>query len=391
MRGRVAYAAFEAFPNHKGAGVRMTHTVSALVDAGWEVHLITLPRRGTQPIPPGVVHHPLRVNRENFLARGVSFRSGVARRLRTIAPDVIHVRGIFEGQAAAAYAAERGRPWIFEVNGLPSVELRYHFPAVARAHAFQVRLRALEAELLAKANVVTTQSEKTLRFLRERGLPETTPATVIPNGADPDLWVPREAPDGPTRVLYAGTISAWQGVGELLMALRRARRELPMQLTIAGRAPRARRKHLERLIRRLKLKEAVELTGPIGPAELAQRVGEAHICVAPLRKDVRNRVQGCSPIKLFEYMSAGRAILTTDLECVREIVTHEQTAITVHVPKPSRLAEQLLRLARDPELRSELGARARAKILESGTWAHRRVALTRVYDTLASTQSATAS
>ncbi len=382
MLGRVAYTAFEAYPNFKGAGTRMTEMLTALSEAGWEVHLITLPPRANRALPPGVVHHPLRVYHANFLERALAFRGQVARRLRTLAPDVVHVRGVFEAQAAEEYASARGRPWIFEVNGLPSVELGYHFPAVVAAHAFQVRLRALEAELLARAPRVITQSHKTLGFLHDRGLPLTTPATVIPNGADPSLWRPGPPSTGAPRVIYAGTLAAWQGVAELLMAFRRARRDHPMTLTLAGRIARGRQRRLARLIRRLKLEADVELAGALGREELAALVGGADICTAPLRKDVRNRVQGCSPIKLFEYMAAGRAILTTDLECVREIVTPEQTAITVNAPKPSRLAEQLVRLASDAELRAALGARARRELLREATWAHRRAALADVYASL---------
>ena len=386
--GRVAFAAFEAFPNRKGAGRRITQMTMALADAGWDVHLLTLPPRSGEPnvqVDPRITLHPLRAHADNYLERALAFRSQVARRLRTLAPDVVHVRGVFEGQAAASEAERRGLPFVFEVNGLPSVELRYHYPAVGRAQPFEARLRRMEADLLGRATQVLTQSHHTLDFLRDRGLPEGTPASVVPNGADPSVWTPGRAQDGDAaRVLYAGTLSAWQGVAELLMGLRRARRELPLTLTVAGHASRRRRKQVERMLRRLKVADAVELTGALTPEELVDRVRHADICVAPLRRDVRNRVQGCSPIKLFEYMAAERAILTTDLDCVREIVTPEQTALTVHMPKPSRLAEQLLRLARDAELRTRLGRQARAVITEGATWGHRRRALASVYDQLSS-------
>jgi glycosyltransferase involved in cell wall biosynthesis len=148
------------------------------------------------------------------------------------------------------------------------------------------------------------------------------------------------------------------------------------------------------MIRRLKLQEAVEVTGPLGPEELAREVARARICAAPLRRDLRNRVQGCSPIKLFEYMAAAKAIVSTDLPCVREILTAEETAALVHSPRPAQLAEQLLRLAGDEALASRLGARARAELMSHGTWAQRRAAIARVYAPLggrSSNQAASAS
>ncbi|MEM6787825.1 MAG: glycosyltransferase family 4 protein [Myxococcota bacterium] len=375
-RGRVAFAAFEAFPNRKGAGRRITETTRALADAGWEVHLITLPpRAGRQAseVDPRVTHHPLRAYAQNYLERALFFRAQVARRLRTLAPDVVHVRGIFEGQAAAEEAARRGIPYVFEANGLPSVELRYHYPAVGQDVAFEARLRRMEAEQLERATHVVTQSRHTLAFLRGRGLPAATPTAVIPNGADPEVWPPGVTRPGlGTRVLYAGTLSSWQGVAELFMALRRARRVVPLELTVAGHASRRRHKQVVRMLRRLKITDAVSLTGALSPSELVARVREADICVAPLRRDGRNGGQGCSPIKLYEYMAAERAIITTDLACIREIVTPEKTAVVVHAPRPARLAEQLVRLAQDPELRTSLGRRARQAVIAAATWSHRR-------------------
>src|SRR5690606_4309372 len=118
----------------------------------------------------------------------LAFRGRVARELEAVRPDVVHVRGVFEGEAALAYATERRIPFVFEVNGLPSVELVYHHPSVAAALDFQAKLRQLEQHLLTSASLVVTQSRTTLGFLRDRGLQAHAPSVVIPNGADPDAF-----------------------------------------------------------------------------------------------------------------------------------------------------------------------------------------------------------
>src|SRR5687768_8668122 len=104
MRGaRIAYLAFEPFPNEKGSGTRMAELGRGLVEAGAEVHLVTLPG-SANPTPARVVHHALRIDEDNYLARALAFRAEVARRLTSIRPDIIHFRGIFEGQAAIGHA-----------------------------------------------------------------------------------------------------------------------------------------------------------------------------------------------------------------------------------------------------------------------------------------------
>jgi glycosyltransferase involved in cell wall biosynthesis len=385
---RVAYLAFEPFPNAKGSGTRIHQLASALTSSGAEVHLVTL--RGVSSatgLPAGAVQHALPILEDNFLKRALEFRAAVGRELMSIRPDVVHFRGVFEGQAALEHARQRNIPAVFEVNGLFSVELPYHYRALGQATSFLGKLRALEAQTLGAANLVVTQSQTTLDFLRRRGLSARTPTAVIPNGADPDLYRPPAVEsNGGMTVLYAGTIAPWQGVAELLMALRRCVRERPMHLCLAGAVRRAWQRQLQRALRRLKVADAVTLHGPLPREALAKLVADADICVAPLRRDTRNGTQGCSPIKLFEYMSAARAVLATDLPCVREIMMPEETGVLATSARPSVLAEQLLRLAGDAELRRQLGERARADVIARATWCHRQAELLKHYRQLVSSR-----
>ena len=69
---RVAYVAFEPFPNAKGSGTRIGQMLRALVGSGREVVLLTLPGRGAGELPPGVEHRALPVFRGNFLERALA-------------------------------------------------------------------------------------------------------------------------------------------------------------------------------------------------------------------------------------------------------------------------------------------------------------------------------
>ncbi|MBI4953096.1 MAG: glycosyltransferase family 4 protein [Myxococcales bacterium] len=383
MSCRVAYVALEPFPSAKGSGTRIAAMLGALVSSGRQVHLLTLPARDTAEAPPGVTLHPLAVLEPNFLARALAFRDQVARRLQAIRPDVVHFRGVFEGQAALGYAALRRIPAIFEANGLPSVELPYHYPAVGTSPAMLARLRALEARTLGAADAVITQSRTTLAYLCDHGKPHGTPSFVIPNAADPDAGDAGQAPSEPPTVLYAGTLAPWQGVAELVMAARRTARERSLRFVLAGPARRRWELELRRLLRRLGLESVVSLAGALDRPSLARAVAGAALCVAPLRRDHRNAAQGCSPIKLYEYMAAGRPVLVTDLPCVREIVTPERGEL-VAAPRPKLLAERILALLDDPGRRRALGLAARAWVREHATWQHRAAALQAVYASLGS-------
>jgi glycosyltransferase involved in cell wall biosynthesis len=74
-----------------------------------------------------------------------------------------------------------------------------------------------------------------------------------------------------------------------------------------------------------------------------------------------------SPLKLFEYMAAGRAIVSTDLPAVAEVVKNEESALLVPAGNLEALADAIARLYADPALRVRLGSAAQAAI-EPYTW-----------------------
>jgi glycosyltransferase involved in cell wall biosynthesis len=86
----------------------------------------------------------------------------------------------------------------------------------------------------------------------------------------------------------------------------------------------------------------------------------AHVCIAPLADDPRNVVQGCCPIKLLEYMAAGRPILSTRIPPVEELLEHGQDAHLVRAGSAFALAEGIAYLRDHPEAGEALGAQARA-------------------------------
>ncbi|HET9147544.1 MAG TPA: glycosyltransferase, partial [Acetobacteraceae bacterium] len=73
-------------------------------------------------------------------------------------------------------------------------------------------------------------------------------------------------------------------------------------------------------------------------------------------------VDYASPLKLFEYMAAGCAIVAPDQPNIREILTHGRTALLFDPDEPGALWQAVARLADDAELRERLGRAARAEI-----------------------------
>jgi glycosyltransferase involved in cell wall biosynthesis len=82
-----------------------------------------------------------------------------------------------------------------------------------------------------------------------------------------------------------------------------------------------------------------------------------------------------SPLKLFEYMAAERAIVASDLPAWADVVENKKTALLVPASDIQALADAIQRLKDLPELRERLGRAARERVMEYYTWAARARAI----------------
>src|SRR6185437_12911932 len=96
---------------------------------------------------------------------------------------IVHFRSIFEGYPIARHKSQVCDKLVFEVNGLTSIELKYHYPAVADDRDLLEKLIAQEQCCIDAADLLITVSEVTANHLISRGA-ERSRIRVIPNGVD---------------------------------------------------------------------------------------------------------------------------------------------------------------------------------------------------------------
>lgn len=371
-RPRVLYVSFDEVPAPKGAAVHIQQFASAIARLA-DLTLVTV-RAGRHD---GEACAPFRrlefgVAEENFLDRVMSFREKLAGLLRAESFHLIHFRSIWEGVVAAALGG--AARLLYEVNALPSIELKYFYPAVASNRELLQKLRNQELSLMVAADRIVTPSPVTAEFIVRQGV-RSEKIRIIANGVDAAVFAPPQAepPSPPLNLLYVGTLAPWQGLEMLYRALRhtappRADTLPPWRLSIVGQSRKQWvRRHL-RLVAKLGLAERVEFREPMPQAELAEVVRQSHICLAPLRANDRNVVQGCCPLKILEYAAAGRAIIAADLPAVRSVLESGVHALLYNPRKVSHLKKAIVELACDAALRLRLGQAARQRVLEKFTW-----------------------
>ncbi len=70
------------------------------------------------------------------------------------------------------------------------------------------------------------------------------------------------------------------------------------------------------------------------------------------------------PMTILEAMACGKPVVSTDVGGVREAVVNGETGLLVPPRKPDLLAEAILRLVGDPDLRSAMGRKGRELLLQ---------------------------
>ena len=363
---RVLYSAFDVVPSPKGATTHIMHFVRGLVNAGFSVHLMT-PGDGILPAQDvfegATVTGVAPEGSANFLARALAFGEAVMAHVANgLSYDVVHFRSVWSG---FPLVRERGRcgnyATVFEVNGLPSVELKYHYPAL-RGSPVLAKIREQELAALHGSDRIICPSDVTRAFLCSLGVPAAR-TRVIPNGVNPGECCPYPLADAGDRMpvlLYLGTLAEWQGLDLLINAVARLRAEQPVALRLVGKGSSRQRKQLARLIRKQGLEDTVSLEPAVPHHEVPALIAGADICVAPLALDDRNVTQGCCPLKVLEYMACGRPLVATNLPVVRELVREDVDGLLYAPGDAIDLAAQLLRLLRDPQLAARLAANAAA-------------------------------
>jgi glycosyltransferase involved in cell wall biosynthesis len=113
---------------------------------------------------------------------------------------------------------------------------------------------------------------------------------------------------------------------------------------------------LDALAQQLGIAERVRCTGIVAHEAIPRAVAGFDIALQPRVVDY------ASPLKIFDYMAAGRAIVAPDQPNIREILRHEDTALLFDPRRRGALWEAVARLLADAGLRRRLGTAARAEL-----------------------------
>jgi glycosyltransferase involved in cell wall biosynthesis len=235
--------------------------------------------------------------------------------------------------------------------------------------------------------VISTNSSYA-EVARDIGCKKANEVTIVRNGP-PAAWAqlaarPRDGVLDVVRLAYQGAISSQDGVEGLapvLSHLSDSSSPVRAQLTVIGDGDA--RPAVERALAEHGVADRVTFTGRVDPSRVPELLHDADVCVDPAPPtDVNQR---STMTKIAEYLALGKPVIAYDLREARRTV--RDAAFLVQPGDDGAFAEAIVRVARDPMLRSWLAEAGwhRAAMLN---WDHSERALLEAYGALRSATSA---
>jgi glycosyltransferase involved in cell wall biosynthesis len=275
--------------------------------------------------------------------------SWLADRLRAFGADAVYERIALHSAAGSRAAHTLGIPHIVELNSpLPEEAARY------RRLDRPEEADRLERETLSGADLVLPVSSPLAAYAQERGAQrvEVTPNAVVPERF---AGLPARDPAAPPLAVFSGALRPWHGIETIAEAWMLLGSEAP-RLRVIGDGP----------ARDAVAAVGAEMLGAVPHERVPGLLGDADIGLAPYSPDAPAYF---SPLKLFEYLAAGLAVVAADIPGVRD-VTGSEAAVLIPPGDAPALAQAVAELTGDRALRTRLGAAARELAAEH-TWQRR--------------------
>ncbi len=306
--------------------------------------------------------------------------------LRKYRPALIYQRLSSFNFAGGLMAKKIGAPMVIEANA-SEVWAKKNWSRLL----FERTAVLCEKAALKQASRISIVSDVVREQLDRYRIPEEK-FLVIPNGVDPEEFRPtidasdvraRYGFDNSVVVGFIGTFTRWHGVETLFDAAMIAIRRNPrLRFLMIGDG--TLRLELQNRALNEGASDYILFTGLIPHVEAPRYLAACDILVSPhLGFEDGTKFFG-SPTKLFEYMAMGRPVIASRLEQIGDIITDGVNGLWMTPGNAEELADKILLLAGNSELRKQLGSRTRKDCEEKYTWTS---SVQRVADSVTSTRS----
>ncbi len=334
-----------------GRSIHTQRWAEYFAERGHEVHLITYDPMDR--VIHGVTEHVLSTRWKNLYLSYIPRHIAIRHLVNRIKPDLIHAHFIAKYGFHLLCLGGR-RPSLVSAWGDDVLIL----PMKSRLIAFVTK------NVLDSVDLIYAVSRNiSNHIVRDFGIPEQK-VHYLPFGIDTDLFSPRldlKQDVSPTIEVFSnrGFFPVYDNE-TLIRGFDLAYRKNPvLRLTLKGDGPIE--QSARNLVSSLGLSEVITFRKRTSYVEVPLDYRNADIFIT-------TSISDGTPVSILEAMASGLPCIATSVGGIPEWIEHERTGLLIAPQSPEQVADALLRLAADPDLRARLGAAARETVVANGQW-----------------------
>jgi glycosyltransferase involved in cell wall biosynthesis len=334
---------------------------------GHNVHLITYDSSGVGI--PGVTEHVLASRWKNLYLSFVPRHLAIKKLVQEIRPDIIH----------AHFIAKYG----FHLPGL------FHCPRVVSAWGDDILILPPKNRLiyyytkkvLDSVDLVYAVSQNIRNHILADFFIAPERVRYLPFGIDTDAFSPatgiKEHGVWIIRVFSNRGFYPVYDTETLLKGFLRARTsDTRLRLVLKGDGPQE--GEIRELVSSLMAGDIVTFQQKTTYAEVPSDYRSSDIFIT-------TSISDGTPVSLLEAMASGLPCIATAVGGIPEWITDGKNGILITPRSSEAVADAILRLSKDPDLRSRLGVRARAAVVARGRWETLMTQVEKDYEELVNT------
>ena len=292
----------------------------------------------------------------------VAYRQ-LAAAVRAHQPDCLYERYNLFLPAGIWIKRRFNLPMLLEINA-PILEerARYDGLSIKRLGRWSQRYAWRNADRVLPVTQVLADTVASYGVPRER-------ISVIPNGINANRFKPASTDiakkalglEGNIVLGFTGFVRDWHGLDKVVEMIAHDPADSSRTLLVVGDGPA--REALEQQANKLGISHRVRFTGVIDRDDVARYVAAFDIALQPAV------VAYASPLKLFEYLALGKAIIGPAQPNIKEILCDGHNAVLIDPADPQSMPQVIDRLCSDPALRERIAENARLTIAQQElTW-----------------------
>jgi len=296
--------------------------------------------------------------------------------------DLLYERMGWMGYGGGFAAHRLGIPLILEANNGDFITELERLGVAPKGFQRWLAIKLMRRAAHQADYIVATGDGHRERFIEWWGV-EASKVSVVENGSEVVNLLKRDdlrafqkniAPAKRLNSVFVGAFEPWHGLLILIPAMAKAISEIPsIHLILIGSG--TQKEEILKLIQELNLDNHITLTGQLDIHQVIDYLADADIGVSPYCGWME-----FSGLKLFDYKSAGLAIIASGKDGKPATLTHGKTGWIVPPCDEVALSDAIIKIASNAKLRQSMGQAARIEAEENHSWTQTTKQLLQIFN-----------